>query len=278
MDVTTGGVVEDSKPLGTPRTGINKGVAILPSSTDGFPVTRSGVAQFDADGADQIVIPPASDFNATAGTISFWLKAPLPTTTGQEAAMLFDRRTSTGTVITLADSGVLFVQCSGGANSYTGTITVADELWHHVAVSYDQTAGGGITVYVDGTVDGTNPNSSAWTWPAGQPIELGKSHDPYWRTLAGELDDFRFYSRILTAPEIASLKSTDAIVDPATLQVRYNFAPVTTDGLLLSWPFGTLEQSPSLGVGEIWSAIPGATSPYPVSPSAARMFFRAKLP
>jgi len=278
MDIASADLVPDSKPAGLPRPGINKGVEILPSSTDALPVTRTGVGRFDTNGADQIVIPPGTGFDAPTGTIAFWMNAPLPTTVGEEAAILFDRRTSTGTVISVTDAGNLFIQCSGGTNTYTTAAIVADHLWHHIAVTYDQSAGGGIAVYVDGTAVGTNANAGAWTWPAGQPIELGKSHDEYWRTFAGDLDDFRFYSRILTEAEIASLKTTSAVIDPATLQVRYDFSPVTTPGLLLTWPLGILEQSPSLGVGEVWSAIPGATSPWPVDPAGPRMFYRSKLP
>lgn len=248
LSQVAGGLIEDSKPAGTPHPGFNYGTAWLSSSTDANSVLRSGVQQF-VNGR-QLVIPPSPDFDTTNGTIMFWVRAnaPLPGP-GTEAAMLVDHRTTgagaKGTVIVLADGGGIKVQCAGTANNFTGGY-VADGNWHHVAVAYDQAAGGSITLYVDGVNNGANPNTAAWSWPTNKQIELGRSHDNYWRALDGQMDDFRIYNRILNDSEVASVFSSDAIVDTNALQVRYNFGNATGVGQSFSWPVGQLQATPTL--------------------------------
>jgi hypothetical protein len=45
--------------------------------------------------------------------------------------------------------------------------------------------------------------------------------------------------------------------------------------LTITYTGNTLQQSPTLGATATWTAVPGATSPYPVPKTAAVMFFRA---
>jgi hypothetical protein len=81
---------------------------------------------------------------------------------------------------------------------------------------------------------------------AGQQIELGRLHDTFWRAYNGFLDDFRLYNRILTAAEIAQVASSDALVDAAALQVRFNFSG-PADGVTLTWPGGVLQRTGGVG-------------------------------
>ncbi len=279
LQLSPGGMIQDSKPVGTLHPGANTELscAWLASSTDSAatPVTRTGVEQFATTNASQIVIPADADFNAPVGTIMFWMlaNAPIPGP-GLEGAILFDRRTTSGTVIVLNDAGNIFVQCAGGANSFSAAY-LPDGLWHLVAVTYDQSASGSVAIYVDGMSQGSQANSAAWSWPATQQIELGRSHDTYWKRYDGLMDDFRIYNRVLTDPEIASVYASDALVDTAALKVQYNF---TTAGIgqTVSWPFGTLLSSPVLGPSANWTPVSGAAPPnYPFMPTEPALFFKA---
>lgn len=277
LDITPGGVIDDTKPNGAALNALNAGSTWLASSTDNVPTTRQGVQQFSSETGDQIKIAPAAAFDSPTGTIMFWMKADLPSGPGSEASILLDRRTTAGTVIALADSGNIFVQCNpGGANTFTDSTYVADGNWHHIAVFYNQDAAGSIGVYVDGIAGLENTNAAAWTWPAAQPIELGKSHDPYWKRFGGQLDDLRFYSQILSSAEIAQVASSGAVVVPTALQARYDFA-TPGSGFTLSWPYGILESS-TLQPGAPWLPVPDAVSPQPLIPSGPARFYRAKLP
>lgn len=276
VSLVPGGVIEDSKPAGAAHHGYNYGSSWLASSTDAAatPVTRTGVEQFSTAVPSQIRIPADADFNSTTGTFAFWMRAAAPIPgPGNEGAMLVDRRTGSGTVIVLNDAGAIFIQCSGGANSFSAGY-LPDDLWHHVAVTYDQSASGSISIYIDGTLAMSNPNTAAWSWPAQQQIELGRSHDGYWKRYDGLMDDFRIYSRELTGAEIGQIFASDALVDTGALKLRFNFSTAGI-GYSVLWPFGTLESSPTLNPGTIWTQVP-SSSPYPFLPTEPSLFFRAK--
>jgi hypothetical protein len=283
LSIVPGGWVEDSKPVGAPHDGLNLGTTWLAASTDAASVTRNGVAQFPS-GA-QVAIPANPDFNSPTGTICFWmLTAVPPAGTGM---MLVDRRTSAGLVLVLdgTPSGGLNVQYTGNA-TFTAGGYVVDGNWHHVALTYDQSASGTVAVYVDGALVGSQVNTAAWSWPTTQPIELGRSHDTYWQAYNGQLDDVRSYNRVLTGAEIAVLgapATSDTLVDTTALTGRYNFGTAAGVGSSLSWPLGVLQTSPTLEPSATWTPVSGAVSPYPFlllpeyTPTNPASFYRLKM-
>jgi len=282
---TAQNVALDSKPVGAPHAGINNGATWVASSSDGSK-TRTGVIQFN--GANQITLAPNPDFDSLAGTIMFWMKSAGTVGAETGGAMLLDRRIdpsqgagwgSAGDVIVQQDDGSLTVQptyygssvlasgLSGGA--------VSDNTWHHVAYVYDQTTTGGITLYVDGVQVGTDTykTSWAWAWVAAQQIELGKSHDAYWKLYNGQIDDFRIYNRMLGSTEISSVYSTDALVDTTALKVRLNFDSAPGQALGVSW-------TPSVAMPQSAGAVKGPYVDQPTGrtpllvPSTGTGFFR----
>jgi len=284
LSLIPGGYSIDSKPEGTPHAGVDYSTEWLASVTDTAPspVTRTGVVQFP--GGAQIVIPTNADFNASSGTICFWMLTGIPTK--GNGSILFDRRTTAGLVFFLdgTPSGGIDVQYTGGTSFAAGGYVV-DGYWHHVAVTYDQSASGSVLVYVDGAQVGSEANTSAWSWDPNQQIELGRSHDTYWQTYNGDMDDFRIYSRVLTDTEIATIAApatSDTLVDTTALKVRYNF-DTAGGGKSLVWPAGSLLTSPTLGLTAVWTPVPGAVSPYPFLPPppaipvGTTMFYRIGL-
>jgi Concanavalin A-like lectin/glucanases superfamily/Immunoglobulin domain len=279
VTASAGGFIEDSKPVGTPHPGLNYGTTWLATVTDnaGTPVTRTGVQQFPQ--GRQIAIPANPDFNTTNGTICFWMLAPSPL--AGRGTILFDRRTSTGTLLYYDVNGTLYVQTAGGVNSFSGGTVVADGNWHHVALTYDQSSGGSLALYVDGNAVASQANSGAWIWPANQPIELGRSHDTYWQNYNGLMNDFRIYSRVLNATEIGTVYSSDALVDTSTLKVRYNFGTAAGVGSSLSWPVGVLQSSAALAPAS-WTSVSNVNNSLPfLQPSGlpvttnSTLFYRA---
>jgi concanavalin A-like lectin/glucanase superfamily protein len=218
-------VIVDTSPAAT-HPGTNVG-AVWSASEMG----RSGVMDFTAPNFNRIKVPAIPALNSSVGTISFWIKtAGNSLVQGDYAAILFDRRTSEGDVITLTDDGTIFVQARtnwGNANVFSGTKTVNDNTWHHIAYVYDQSETGSISIYVDGVLDTSQANSQAWSWPATQPIELGRSDDPYWRVFTGLMDDFQIHDRMLSPSEIAATYAGNPVLDSSLVE-RLNFdaAPV----------------------------------------------------
>ena len=293
----TPAVVVDSKPVGAPHGGINgplttNGATWVASSSDGTK-TRTGVMQFDGTVGNQIKLAANPDFDSSVGTIMFWMKSAGTVTPGSEGAILFDRRIdpskgagwgSAGDVIVQHDDGTIFVQPTYyGAQVLSSALSggsVSDGLWHHVAYVYDQSTTGSITLYVDGVLVGSAAYkaSYAWAWPAAQQIELGQSHDSYWERFDGQMDDFRVYNRIFTDTEVASVYSSDALVDSTTLKVRFNFDAAPGQGLGVSW-------SPSVAVPQSAAAVTGpyvdqttGRTPLLIPTTSTNGFFRAKSP
>ena len=283
LSVVPGGYVLDSKPVGTLIPGVNYGTRWLASVTDATaptPITRTGLALFT--NSAQIAIPTNSTFNSSSGTICFWMLTGIPA--AGHGSMLFDRRTTSGLLLFLdgTPTGGLDVQYTGGESFAAGGYVV-DGNWHHVAVTYDQSSGGNVSVYLDGALLMSQPNTNSWTWPAAQQIELGRSHDSYWQAYNGDMDDFRIYNRVLTATEITTIATpatSDTLVDTAALKVRYNF-DTAGGGKSIAWPGGSLFSSPTLGPSAVWTPVPGAVSPYPFLPPAPlvpagnSLFYRA---
>ncbi len=278
ISLVSGGYITDSKPVGLPYSGINHNATWTNSFTDGVPLTRNGVEVFS--GVSQIVIPANTNLSSANGTIMFWLQANAPISgPGSEGAMLFDCRTTNGAVIVLTDGGSIFWQGQSGNANGLATGYVPDGNWHHVAVSYGQTTNDSISIYIDGQLSAAVQVTNAWSWSASQEIEIGKSHDSYWQIFNGQMDDFRIYNRVLTAPEIAAVQSSDALVDTAALKVRYNF-DTAGSGKSLNWPVGSLVSSPVLGASAVWTPVTNAIPPYPILPPAATpagtsLFYRA---
>ena len=90
------------------------------------------------------------------------------------------------------------------------------------------------------------------------------------------MDDFRIYNRILTGSEIASVTTADALVDASALKVRYNFGTAAGVGYTVTWNFGALMSSPTLGPTAVWAPVPGAISPFAFLPTGPSLFFRAQ--
>ncbi len=285
MDLgTVGNVVPDTKPVGMPHHAINQTATW--AATDG---ARSGVMQFNASTPSLITAAPTADMNGTSGTISFWVRYDQAgnTASGNEAAMVYDRRdaggSGSGTIIAVnhghsgVEDGTVFFQANpSGANPFSSVGKVNDGAWHHVAVTYSQGAGEIVTIYIDGVLDASSPNTLAWYWPAGVNNMFGQSRDTYWRKLQGALDDFRLYNRILTDAEIVQIKNGD-LVDNNALVVRYNFDTAPIDALSTSWSpgVGTLQSADK--IEGPWTDVTGAASPYLSVPTGAQQYFRVKV-
>ena len=266
--------VADSKPEGVPHDGRNNNATWIESSTDALSKTRTGVMQFSVAANSQVVIPWHTDFGTTQGTIGFWIKSAGTSGAGNEGSMIIDRRASAGDVIVLADGGGIFWQPEWIYTAQT-TGLVNDDNWHHIAYVFNQEAEGSVTVYIDGVLDTTRPNTRAWSWPA-QQIEIGRSHDAWWKILEGLLDDIRFYNVQLTQPQIAQIVAGEtALVEPTKLVARYNFDTAPISGIQITWPMGILEQADN--VTGPYTEVTGATTPYVIRPLEVKKFYRLRL-
>jgi hypothetical protein len=261
----------DSKPSGTPHDAELLGATIVSSSTDSNGTNRLGVAQFAATNSDQIVVSGATtDFDSTSGTIMMWVRSAATIT--NVSATLFDRLTSAGGLsIVQLTSGNIEVSSPGGGIDTGGTI--ADGNWHHVAVTFSITDGS-VQCYFDGQPDNSAP-LGAWTWPVRLEIDLGLTHNTTaYSAYDGQMDDVRFYSRILTAAEVGSVFTNGSLIDTSALKLQLNFASAKNPGLTATWLLGTdiLQSAPN--VTGPYADVPFAASPYRFEPLGKQQYFR----
>jgi hypothetical protein len=271
-------IVANAAPASGPVNGQNFGATWLASDAG-----RQGVMNFDANEGDQIVVRGYPQLNSSYGTISFWVRLDSFPGTGNESAMVMDRRDTggggSGTIIGINDgpdnAGTVFFQANPtGANPFSTWTTINDGNWHHVAVTYGQAVGELVTIYIDGAMDAVQNNNLAWWWPSDMSVLLGKSRDGYWKKLHGRLDDVRFYNRVLDNQEVAQL-ATDAVVDANALVLRLNFDAAPAPGYRLS-------TSPIAGTIQGAATVDGSYTDVGASPclhiSGATQFFRARIP
>jgi len=279
LNIASGpGYTPDTKPSGPPHDGAVINATILPSSTDSLGTNRTGVAQFNSTNSSQIVVSTlnTTDFDSTNGTIMFWMQSGTSGSTSDNALLFQHGSSSKGTInngifVLQTGTGEIIVQTPG--NNVGGAANVSDSNWHHVAVVNDNTAGQ--QIYVDGVPDNAGGSPLSWSWPGGQPIDLGLSPDSHWQAYNGNLDDVRFYNRILTDTEIASVYNTGALVDTSALKLQLNFGSTNlSPGLAITWQNTNAVLRTANQITGPWTNYPAATSPYNVEVGPGQMFYR----
>lgn len=232
-------LTSDTSGAAHPATNTSNTTIFMPNATDtaASPVLRRGAMQFAAGSSSQMTVAAHADFNTTTGTMMFWMKSAGMSGGGNEGAMLWDRRAGSGNVLVMHIDGRLFSQPAGGG-SFNSVAKVNDDRWHHVAFVYNSVAGGTDTFYVDGVASGSVTHGNAWSWPAAQQIEFGRSHDGYWYKYNGLLDEVRFYGTALTAGEIASIyQGADESVDAADIGLSVAAQLPGNGGAFIRVPF-----------------------------------------
>jgi hypothetical protein len=240
--------------------------------------------QFVATNSDAITVVGTTNFDVSTGTIMFWMRSAGTdqNANGSIGAALFGRATGNlGNDLVLIQQdnaeNIYFnapASSSVSANSLSSVAIVSDDDWHLIALTFDASAAGGVTLYVDGTLDSTSPNSAAWSSAAGKAIQLGFSSDATWRSYDGLLDDVRFYSRQLTGSEVASVYSTGSLVDTTTLQMRLNFDTPPGPGFALGWQLGNVILQSAPAVQGPYVDLPAAVSPYNAATGVGTKFYR----
>ena len=212
---TLGAIVTDTSGAG--HNGFNSGALWVASNTDTESelLTRYGSMQFNASENDRVYVNGNTDFyNASQGAIMFWMRSSGTYGTTGDGAVLVDYRTTSGMQISQTDAGQIRVaQFVGGglASDVLSNATVSDNQWHHVAVTFDRTAGGTCAIYIDGVLDNQAVNGATWTWGSSSaPVEIGRSitsHTPAltMKNYNGLLDDIRLYTAPLASTDLANI-------------------------------------------------------------------------
>src|SRR3989338_6393329 len=193
------------------------------------------------DGVNDLVnISNPSSLNVANGSVSFWMKTNgvwgTDGTSGGDVASLIGRHDSSGSceginILQTPATGVVTAQNKNVAgtcatvSSIVSTGNLKDNNWHHVVYIFSQASGGTNYLYVDGKVDASGTNSTAWTFD-GQNLLFGDSTDTFWEEWQGKMDEVRIYNRALSATENQALYKSGA---------QKFTAPPTNLGLVGYW-------------------------------------------
>ncbi len=272
-------IVADSNPANAQHDGVNMGASWEAASSDGT-ITRTGVMDFTAAETNGISVLDSAAFDGPTGTITFWMQsAGTGTNAGGTGGAIVCRATGTaGSDFLLLQEdgspGKLDFYAPNNENAFTSVGGVSDNKWHFVAVTFDQSASGEAELYIDGALDSTNANAAAWSWPGGQPLEIGYSPDSTYKPYNGVLDDVRYYSTNLTASQIAAIHTSGAVADTNDLQMQFNFTTAPGAGIVLTWKETSAVLQSAGSLSGPWVDVTGASSPYTIVPSEAQQFFR----
>lgn len=197
------------------------------------PAFVSADADFTGD-TDKLTGPDSAALDVTdAHTFMCWVKEPLTSTAYNFA--ITNRLTSTSSrtysiafsnTFACGTSGKLIAVASSGGVSNAGyyicsSVTVDDDEWHHIAVTFSVVSGEAI-IYIDGLQDATD-SSVATVDGASDGVQIGGFNAN--NETAGYQADNRLYDRELLPAEVLEVygaRGCDGITDG--LVYRYTFS------------------------------------------------------
>lgn len=177
---------------------------------NGIGLSSQNSGSFFYDGSDDYLRLPANFFNPDSGTpftVSVWFKTGTSgMILGQENGATPGSGTGWVPAIYVDTNGKIRTSCFWGGsttNQSTSSASVNDNLWHQILVTFESTSH---KSYLDGilfdTITKTQANYSAIYY-----YYLGSGKNASWpsagnMTLNGNISNFMFYNRALTAQEV----------------------------------------------------------------------------
>ena len=242
------------RDLAQSQHGTLTGMAQPSTSTSGWNRTtrRGGSGHISADGSNDYVAFPAITFSATTSfTIALWMQ-PITVISssnnflsdGQQAIdAIWFNGVGTALQFSLGITTYPIVTLSPGFTDNGG--------WQHMVVGRDASGGGTVLVYKDGVLVGSQGEQT------GGPRAMSLSQ---WcgdtggggQYVSGDFDDFRLYTRLLSATEISSLYQNSRLGCPDLLNrmMMYSFAaPVAAQGQPMIRRMGSIQHGRPVALG-----------------------------
>ena len=193
---------------GLTSSGLVGGIGVTLVNGIGFSSSNNG--SFIFDGSDDYIRLPTNFFNPDSGspfTVSIWFKTSTPgVILGQQNTV--NPGTISGYVpaIYIDTNGKLRTSCFWGGsttNQSLSSISVNDNKWHQVSVTFESSSH---KSYVDGMLFDTISKNQV-SYSVTYYYFIGSGTNAAWpsagnMTLAGNISNFIFYNKALTAQEV----------------------------------------------------------------------------
>ena len=161
------------------------------------------------NGTNYIVTPELGD--RTTFSYSFWMNM---SNASSNDKYIFGEQVG-GQIF--ATGGTLIIYANAGDRTFSGSPTVSDNTWHHIALSVSSGTG---TIYVDGVNKG---NCSYTNLSITAPLYMGTASTQAGNAtyaMQGKMDQVRIYSSALSASDVEALVS-ETNVPTANLVAHY---------------------------------------------------------
>ncbi len=185
-----------------------------------------GALSFDGtDDYVEVADDPVLDMGTSDFSVDFWLR----TTDSVGVATVIDKRTNVsgdvrGYSLFLANGDLGFQLADGGTSAdcssnpatssctnYVSAAFLADDAWHHVAVTVSRADSMGLRFYVDGQeVASFDPTIRPDSLDNSAPLRFSGVTFSQSLHFAGDLDEIELFRRTLTPQEIADLHAVGA--------------------------------------------------------------------
>lgn len=116
-----------------------------------------------------------------------------------------------------------------GGNGFNSVASIADGVWHHVAVTYDNSATTKAQLYIDGVADASGNFTVTMNTNSTGPIIIGRRNDAT-SYFDGQMDEVRVWNVARTSTEIQASMNSNACGGSQGLVAYYNFNHGTAGG------------------------------------------------
>ncbi|MEW9534407.1 LamG-like jellyroll fold domain-containing protein [Microbispora sp. NPDC049125] len=256
LNEASGTVAADSGKGGVPGTYTGSGV------TYGRPGAIVGTTDKAVAVAGGRIVSTASYGNPSTYSEELWFKTT--TTTGGKLIGLGSAATGTSSnydrhVYMRNDGRLNFGTYTGALNVITTPNAYNNGQWHHLVASQGP---GGMKLYVDGVLTGTNPQTGAegftGYWRVGGDNLNGWPDRPSGDNFAGEIDDVAVYGAVLTDAQVAEHWQKGSGNGPPNQPPTASFTASCTD-LGCSFDAGASGDADGSISGYAWNFGDGAT-------------------
>jgi hypothetical protein len=114
------------------------------------------------------------------------------------------------------------VRIEVGGNGFNSNTVINDSNWHHVAVTYSNSASTAACLYVDGRLDTCGNFTQTVNTGTTNGIQIGRRLDQV-KHFMGEIDDVRIWNVARSANQINSRMNRDFCSTPSSLVAHYKF-------------------------------------------------------
>jgi hypothetical protein len=163
---------------------------------------------------DRVIFTNDAKFKISVGSIEGWIKTG---NAGSGHCGAFGK--TFAYFLYLYNNELIVYDWSGGGNRSTG-ITLNDNTWHHIAMSFNSGVNNGTLIYIDGVLKLT---TTITVLNQVHPFTIGSSVDPYGQFFTGSIDDVRVWNVIRTQTEIQENMNNELIGTEANLVAYYTF-------------------------------------------------------